>query len=945
MKKMKKKLKLFSKKVLNIIIVIAIVLGNFMPMIPTVSAATIDEEAHIVGGDWIPNIWITKERPAGQGRAFQQARFLERAEDGAMVYCLQPGVSLGEQLHTGYSSDQEVYTNMTREKWNQIVLIAYYGYGYNQNGYNHNDVKWNAITQLMIWRVATAGLGWDIYFTDGLDGDKLPNKFLSEIAEIEELVAMHNIVPSIDNSSHRLAIGTSITLTDTNNVLSQYTVSSNSKVNVSVSGDKITLTAKEIGNTTLELVKKDTVLTSPPIAYVHPEQQNVMLRGWYDPIYVNLDIEVYGGKIEINKLDIDTNQNQPQGAATLEGATYDVYNSSDVRVGTIVTDSKGNAISDYLPTLGRFYVLERIASKGYQLDNTKYYFDVTADNLYPKINVYEKVINRDIEITKVSINSSTGTEILTPEPNVKFGFFDLEDNLIAEATTDSNGMLKVNLPYNKYIVRQLTTVPNYEMMKDFRLDVLEMGSTIKYVISNAEVQAKLKVVKTDADTGETITRSGIKFKIYDLDNDRYVKQTLTYPTSIVLDVFETDENGILTTPYPLSSGHYRLEEQEDSNLDGYLWNSEALLFEITDKSVFIEDEVYGALLEVKFQNKEVKGRIEINKKGEEVIIENGTFRYEKIDLANVKFNVYASEDIYSANNKLVHLKDELIGTFTTNELGFGYIDNLYLGNYYILEMETDINHILNTEKIEMSLKYKDQYTEEIILSKTVSNLYKKGELDFTKIDVADGAPIPNTKIEIYTVDGDQLVFSGITDAKGKIKITGLFKSKFYIIETEAETGYRLSDEKTFFEVLENGEIVKAFMTNEKITGLLEFTKIDISTGEPIPNTLMEIYTHYGELIYSGRTDENGMIILELSYGKYYLIERETATPDYILNTEPMWFEITEEGEIVKATMANELKPIDVPNTEVSDYPIYGILGSVFIMAGIGIVTYVKRKKK
>ena len=63
--------------------------------------------------------------------------------------------------------------------------------------------------------------------------------------------------------------------------------------------------------------------------------------------------------------------------------------------------------------------------------------------------------------------------------------------------------------------------------------------------------------------------------------------------------------------------------------------------------------------------------------------------------------------------------------------------------------------------------------------------------------------------------------------------------KYYIIETEAATGYRLSEEKVLFEVKENGEIVKANMTNEKKKGTLEFTKQDFSTSETLPNTLIE----------------------------------------------------------------------------------------------------------
>ena len=95
---------------------------------------------------------------------------------------------------------------------------------------------------------------------------------------------------------------------------------------------------------------------------------------------------------------------------------------------------------------------------------------------------------------------------------------------------------------------------------------------------------------------------------------------------------------------------------------------------------------------------------------------------------------------------------------------------------------------------------------------------------------------------------------------------------------------------------------------------LEITKQDISTSEPLPNTLIEVYNENDELVYSGRTDNEGKITIEdLKYGKYYFIEKE-APEGYTLNNEKMYFEILEDGEIVKATMVDEKEVIEVPNT-------------------------------
>ena len=98
-------------------------------------------------------------------------------------------------------------------------------------------------------------------------------------------------------------------------------------------------------------------------------------------------------------------------------------------------------------------------------------------------------------------------------------------------------------------------------------------------------------------------------------------------------------------------------------------------------------------------------------------------------------------------------------------------------------------------------------------------------------------------------------------------------------------------------------------------------------------------------MFSGRTDENGKIIIEeLRYGKYYFVEKE-APEGYTLNPEKMYFEILEEGEIVKCTMVDEKVVIEVPNTGVDDNHIAEIFGSLLILSGIGVIVYVKKKRK
>ena len=133
------------------------------------------------------------------------------------------------------------------------------------------------------------------------------------------------------------------------------------------------------------------------------------------------------------------------------------------------------------------------------------------------------------------------------------------------------------------------------------------------------------------------------------------------------------------------------------------------------------------------------------------------------------------------------------------------------------------------------------------------------------------------------------------------------------------------------------------MKNKPITGSLEFTKISFSDSEPLPNTLIEIYTESDELVFSGRTNSDGKIIIDsLKYGKYYILEKE-APDGFLINDEKMWFQIKEDGIIVKAIMKDE--KIKVPNTGIQDSKAMDVIGIVFIIGGLGYVVYEKRKNK
>ena len=415
--------------------------------IKTVNAETYTGQA-IWPSEYISNIYVKKVKPNGYAK-YQQMQFIRRSEDNKFVYCLQPYVEIDNNLpyYEVARSDYASVLNMTEEQWDRISLLAYYGYSYNENGYDHTAKKWYAVTQVMIWR--TTNPESNIYFTDTLNGNKITS-YDDEIAELEKLVQEHYKTPSFE-SNLTLPLGSSITLTDSNNVLQNYKVSSVENVTATISGNTITITATGIGDAKINLTKKTTRYETNPIVYFSNHSQNVMRVGNYDPVNANLKLEVFGGKIEINKLDSTTQTNKPQGQGTLKGAVYGVYNTSGELITKLTTDENGYAISDYLPSVGEFIIKEITPSNGYTLDKNEYRVIVDKDNLLASVSVLEKVITGELEITKVY--ASAETQILLPEIGIKFGIYDKNDKLIKEVITDENGKIKVTLPFGEYTLK------------------------------------------------------------------------------------------------------------------------------------------------------------------------------------------------------------------------------------------------------------------------------------------------------------------------------------------------------------------------------------------------------------------------------------------------------------------------------------------------------------
>ena len=136
----------------------------------------------------------------------------------------------------------------------------------------------------------------------------------------------------------------------------------------------------------------------------------------------------------------------------------------------------------------------------------------------------------------------------------------------------------------------------------------------------------------------------------------------------------------------------------------------------------------------------------------EFVVEDETFTYKNISLKGIKFNIYADEDIKTPDgNHLYYNKGDLVQTVTTDENGYVKSKKLPLGKYYLVEVETKENYVLDTKEYHFELTEKDNKTAIVYDTYKAYNYLKKGTLEFTKTDLITGDVIPNTLIGLLSL--------------------------------------------------------------------------------------------------------------------------------------------------------------------------------------------------
>ena len=680
-------------------------------------------------------------------------------------------------------------------------------------------------------------------------------------------------------------------------------------------------------------------------------------------------------KFNVTVTKSDTEMGTAQGDASLAGAVYGIYKGEEL-IDTYTTDKNGQFTTKYYVCGNDWTVREISPSEGYLLDRTIHKVGAEPELYTVEFNstandVTEQVIKGNIAIIKHTDNGET--QIETPETGATFevfckaaGSFDAAKETERDILTcDENGFAQTkDMPYGIYTVRQTSGWEGRELMKPFDVFISKDGQTYRYLINNANFESYIKVVKKDAETGNTIPYAGAGFQIYD-PNGNLVTMTFTYPEVTTIDTFYTTADGELITPQTLEYGKgYSLVEVQAPY--GYVLNSEPVYFDVMQENSEIDSGI--TVIEVVRSNMAQKGTITVSKSGEVFSSVNeagGLYQpvYAVRGLEGAVYEITAAEDIYTLDGTLRASKGEVVDTVTTGADGTAVSKELYLGKYEVKEITAPFGMVLNEEIHAVELVYAGQ---NVAVTETAASFYnerqrveidlikrlmtdeaygigKNGEIfDVTfglyaekELTAADGTVIPaDGLIEIISLDGN---------GSGKVK-TDLPIGSYYVKELATNSAYILNGQKysvafeyagqetaTVHITANDGEAIE----NDIIYGSVSGKKSD-EDGNALGGAVIGIFKTGTEkfttenAIQTTVTAADGSFSFEkVPYGTWVIREIESPT-GFVLSEEEITVAIGAVDEVVEIELVNYFIKGNIELTKVDkDYPDNKLTGAEF----------------
>ena len=434
-------------------------------------------------------------------------------------------------------------------------------------------------------------------------------------------------------------------------------------------------------------------------------------------------------------------------------------------------------------------------------------------------------------------------------------------------TTGKDGKATAkNLPLGQYRVVEVEAPygyvlnPNEQKVTFTYVD--DKTPVIKESLTFSDDRQKLDMSVTKLDAEDNTPIAGAVFGLYADEDIKNVAGKVIIEKGTLLEKATSDENGKIAfvKDYPFAkyvarelvkpAGYVTNEEAvnfdtkyQGQDVKAAVYNSEykntPTTFEFTKTDIQFTVEDTGKVQHVEMKDEVPTGSIVINKDGEfvtDTTLMKGywydfIFNFFKDSLAGVTFDVYAKEDIVSADglDTVYHKAGDKVATIVTNDKGIARIDDLPLGKYYLVETKTIDGFVLDDTPIEADLSYIDQNTKVVFAGMDVTNERQKVQITVTKTDSETKEALEGAvfglfaKEDIVNKDGKVIVKADtqiertVTGKDGKVLDTlttdknghaeskelpictynedGSFKEDIHytVVETKAADGYILDE--------------------------------------------------------------------------------------------------------------------------------------------------------
>lgn len=229
---------------------------------------------------------------------------------------------------------------------------------------------------------------------------------------------------------------------------------------------------------------------------------------------------------------------------------------------------------------------------------------------------------------------------------------------------------------------------------------------------------------------------------------------------------------------------------------------------------------------------------------------------------------------------LYNNKEEYVTSKTTNENGIIIFDKLYQGTYKVKEIKTNENYISGNDMYEINTEYNK------VVTKTITNNHKKGNLKITKVD-KDDKTLTLGAIEFDLIDEEgNKVAHLITDVNGEAYIENINIGKYILKETKTKREYNLCENEDI--IVEWNETADVVIENEKQKGKIKVIKQDSEKNEiKLEGVKFQIFDINNKVVEEIITDKNGEAYSsKLLIGEYKIKEIDLGdNANYLLNDE------------------------------------------------------------